>query len=704
GLVENVQGNIFRTRVYPIQPGGKRIVRVIYQDLAQIENDYFLFHIPIYFTNILENLDISLICAHTSNHRQPEFLPNIKFNQPFINSNGKYCSELHLVNVEPLQDEQSITYMLRTLVEEEVMYDVEIDPDDHNQAYFALCYMPPFPQYNKIIATNQQTMSICILWDASLSRANIENRNYEINILKNILDIWQSNNINVNITVIIFRNIIEEPNIFQIHDKNYWSKLNQLLTNLSYDGATNLFQLSTISTSIPNITHYFLFSDCLSTISNDDPTLLNQLTTKPIWIFNANSAHEPTNFSLINYLTNTSGGNYISRDKIIAQNSAKIIIELIDKPQSRYINTDIINDTNIHDIYPSHSIILTSNSERFILVGKMSSAISAKISINFSNSNQIHRKELIIDKTNLTFENYGLLRRLYAKQMLSELIAFPEKNKQHILEIGMKYSIVNDFTSILVLETLQQHIQYNICPHPSRKTLYNDYIKYQQNKTQQESIRSQTKLTAILNLWQARCTWYDKKITDEDRTNAFKRKTSNPHDVDVHLMSRSQNRLNFRMSSRSFRTVDESATISLRSEPGILLRLESQYSALSNNVELTFNDKEHGECLDDDRSTIVHHRNTAAYGHSITLQNWDPQTPYIDKIKSTTNLQKAYQIYLDERQSYLKSPSFYFDIASYFFSKARSSISKSSSSSIDIFNKHHSISIFGIKIFSHDTH
>ncbi|CAF4122146.1 unnamed protein product, partial [Rotaria sordida] len=195
GLVENVQGNIFRTRVYPIQPGGKRIVRVIYQDQAQIENDYFLFHIPIYFTNILENLDISLICAHTSNHRQPEFLPNIKFNQPFINSNGKYCSELHLVNVEPSQDEQSITYMLRTVVAEEVMYDVEIDPDDHNQAYFALCYMPPFLQNNKIITANQQTMSICILWDASLSRANIENRNYEINILKNILDIWQSNNI-----------------------------------------------------------------------------------------------------------------------------------------------------------------------------------------------------------------------------------------------------------------------------------------------------------------------------------------------------------------------------------------------------------------------------------------------------------------------------------------------------------------------------
>ncbi|CAF0848965.1 unnamed protein product [Rotaria sordida] len=114
-------------------------------------------------------------------------------------------------------------------------------------------------------------------------------------------------------------------------------------------------------------------------------------------------------------------------------------------------------------------------------------------------------------------------------------------------------------------------MKLNICSHPSRKTLYNDYIKYQQNKTQQESTKSQAKLTAVLNLWQARCT-----------------------------------------------------------------------------------------CS-----------------------------------------QTAYQIYLDERQSYSKSSSFYFDITSYFFSKVRSSISKPSS--IETFNKHYSISIFCIKIFSHDT-
>ncbi|CAF4375346.1 unnamed protein product, partial [Rotaria sordida] len=104
------------------------------------------------------------------------------------------------------------------------------------------------------------------------------------------------------------------------------------------------------------------------------------------------------------------------------------------------------------------------------------------IAVNFIISNQIHCKELKIDKVDSTSENYALLRRLYAKQMLSELSAFPEKNKKRILDIGLKYSLVSNFTSILVLETLQQHIEHNICTHQSRRKLYNDYVTYQNNK------------------------------------------------------------------------------------------------------------------------------------------------------------------------------------------------------------------------------
>jgi hypothetical protein len=152
GFVEMVTENIFRTKVYPIVAGGIRIVRVIYQDQAQIENDNFLFNIPIYFTTTLNSLDVSLVCAQTSNNYQPKFLS--KFNQQFIESNGKYCSELHLVNVQPLKNEQCITYMLENLILAQPICNVEINPDNPNQAYFALCYVPPLLPNNNIMFNN----------------------------------------------------------------------------------------------------------------------------------------------------------------------------------------------------------------------------------------------------------------------------------------------------------------------------------------------------------------------------------------------------------------------------------------------------------------------------------------------------------------------------------------------------------------------
>ncbi|CAF3461437.1 unnamed protein product [Rotaria socialis] len=726
GLVEMVKGNIFRTRVYPMPPGGIRIVRVIYQDQAQMENDCFLFHIPIDFNTILENLDMSLVCIHASNDDQPKFVSNVKFQQPFVNSNGRYCSEIHQTNVQPMKDEQCITYKLKNLTPGQPIHSVEIDPDDRSQAYFALSYIPPLSQSSSTVPNNQKTMSICILWDASLSRANLENRNHEIQMLKKILNTWESNGININLTVVVFRNELEEPRSFNLQVQDYWSKINQFLTNVSYDGATNLFQLATLSTTIPNVTHYFLFSDCLSTIGNDEPAFFNNLTTKPIWIFNANATHEPSNFPLINYLTNLSSGGYISREKIMAQNNAIDIVQWIDRPQTRYFNTNTINDTDVHDIYPSHSITLAPNTERFILVGKMSSSTTANIAVNFLISNQLHRKELKINKVDPKSENYGLLRRLYAKQMLTELTAFPEKNKKRILDIGLKYSIVSDFTSILVLETLQQHIQHQICPHQSRTKLYNDYMAYQNNKKQQESTKTQTKLNAVLHLWQTRCTWYDKEITDKDRKKALEMSSSSEDDSSprnsmlyqrmparsainnnsyarrpqVMACSASRTRhlqsMNYNMCYERSSSPQISYMQSL-SKPGASVNMsdddeEEMHVSMSSSINEESQISNQRSLVD--RLATTTNSNPTSSSQTITLQNWDPQTPYMDKIKSSNSIQTAYQIYLNERQSYSKSPSFYFDIASYFFLQARSS--NPQQSSIDKFNQIHSMSHSGI--------
>ena len=697
GFVEMVTGNIFRTRVYPVEADGTRTVRVIYQDQAQVQENNFLYDIPMYFTTTLMNLDVTLICLQASNQQPPKVLSN--YDQQFVQSNGRCYSELHLVNVQPSTGDQCIQYMIQNSSPTQPICGVEIDPENPNEAYFALCYVPASFPNNTHADLNRDPMSIGLLWDASLSRTNAENRQYEIAILEKLLAIWRANNIHVDITLIVFRNALEEPILFPSSDVDQTTKLRQVLNSILYDGATNISQLATISTILPNATHYFLFSDCLSTIGNDGPNTLNNFPTKPIWIFNANLPKDPINHPLINYLNNLSGGGYISRDKILSANDANEILTWIRSPQSKYISTDILDNSHVRDIYPSHPMTLTANTKQFLLVGKIASSTSAKIAVNFLIANQVHRKELLIDRVNTSSENYGLLRRLYARQMLTELTAFPERNKQRILDIGMKYSIVSDFTSIMVLETLQQHIEHNICPHKSRHRLYQEYQNYQKKKTEETNNKKQAKITAVLALWQQRCSWYDRIISDRDQTNPYKRRIDllNLLESDsmrkiFRSMREEDSHIQLRMCDDRERDRSAPQTNSLRFTSHQQELLDREYENLLTLLDANNHSRTDGvseECCYNSPSPVANGTDDNSADHtttqSIVVQNWNPQTPYMDKIKTSISLQNAYEIYLNERQSYSKSPSFYFDIASYFLSQARTATPHASS--IDTFNQ-----------------
>jgi len=57
-----------------------------------------------------------------------------------------------------------------------------------------------------------------------------------------------------------------------------------------------------------------------------------------------------------------------------------------------------------------------------------------------------------------------------------------------------------------------------------------------------------------------------------------------------------------------------------------------------------------------------------ATGPTISLQAWNPQTPYLEKIKKSAP-GKAYETYLEQREDFRKSPGFFLDCADYFFAE-----------------------------------
>ena len=74
-------------------------------------------------------------------------------------------------------------------------------------------------------------------------------------------------------------------------------------------------------------------------------------------------------------------------------------------------------------------------------------------------------------------DNLGAnVKRIWAQKKVSELEQNSKENKDEIKELCMKYGLVSDYTSLIVLETVWDYIQYEIEPPAELRKEY-DRIK-----------------------------------------------------------------------------------------------------------------------------------------------------------------------------------------------------------------------------------
>ena len=70
----------------------------------------------------------------------------------------------------------------------------------------------------------------------------------------------------------------------------------------------------------------------------------------------------------------------------------------------------------------------------------------------------------------------SLLRRLWAQRKLDDLLIHEQRNRQEIIALGKEFGLVTPFTSLMVLETLQQYLQYQIEPRKSLPAMRTAYL------------------------------------------------------------------------------------------------------------------------------------------------------------------------------------------------------------------------------------
>lgn len=596
GLLEHVEGNSYRARIYPIPAKGtKRMVIAFENDLELLSDGNLNYDLPLGFKDKLEKFKIT-IKVHSENVK-PIIVKNSLTTIDFKKSEDYFIADLEKTN---FYANQSISIQIPTK-NNSISHFTSLE---NNEYYFYTSILPKTEIRPKIFKEN-----ITLLWDVSLSMVGRDLKK-EIQLIESLI-----NSINTkSIRLITFSTEIHNDEKFIIQNGN-WNILREYLENLTYDGATDFSILSKIDLQDSEC---FLFSDGLTNLSSK-----NEISNKNI--IHVISSNQQSEFKYARNIADASGGHFVN----LTNQSVLNAYESLLKEPFRFIKADY-NSENISETFPS---ISTPVNGIFNFSGKFNGAY-AKLTLHFGYGQEITESVNLTLTNNHNVSNRSL-EKMWARSKLEEMEKL-QLDEKVLQQHAKKYSIVSPYTSLIVLDRLEDYVTHQIVPPVE---LQKEYFEIVENNKLLNSKSEKENLDRIVNMYQKKIDWWKTDFQAIKKEKATKKNDESGmiiNDSAVHL------EINYNITntySFSAPIANGCATTSL------------DVSDL--NIE---------DPVFDIETSNIKRKN------QIKLSNWDPNAPYMKEIKKSSK-KDLYQTYLKLRSQYQRSPSFYLDVSDYFFAQ-----------------------------------
>jgi tetratricopeptide (TPR) repeat protein len=598
GLMEWIKGNNFRTRIYPLLGLGTRTVSVSYISQLAASGNNNLLRLPIGFKKKVDRFSLNVKVIDKG--QNPVFQKGVPRGLVFYNWGNSYRANLKLENYL-LNDDLILQLNASTKP------NIRVEKNKNDRYHFSV-FLPETSIRKAQLQLNQNNSTpsfkrITILWDASGSMGKVD-RKREIDLLRDYFS--RDPDGRVTVKLIFFRNLKLKAKTFFIDNKGRGlDALIQAIKNVDYDGGT------TLAAIYPNQKGkkqdcYFLFSDGLGNFGNDNAGKFSV----PVYVF---SAFSGANHSLLEYIANSSGGLYFN---LLTQNHHTVLSGIGKTPYS-FISAEY-KGKEIASIYP-HSPKPVKG--RFILMGKLLTG-KAIITLNFGVAGKIvTRIPVTISKDQVSQGN--MLETLWAQQKITDLMVLPKRNRNALMAVGKQYGLVTPGTSLLVLETISQYIQYKIEPPESLPLMRKEYHQKMMRKEKERSDKMGQKLERIAQEWQQQITWWQRTFV-----------------------------------LPKARKIQKKEVASMETTEGIGFDYGVEGGVVGGVI---------GEPLGRKVLPIMlHSTQKKANNARISITSWDPDTPYLRAIKAAVKGQ-AFKFYMAQKKTYGHAPAFYLDCADYFF-------------------------------------
>jgi len=436
GLLEKVDGNNFRTRIYPIPANGCRTVLIGYEQLLSLNSNYaFVYSLPLHFIEPIKQFDFSITVA--SNYI-PEVGSDCNTNLKFEELNKVFTSSVSKQNFKP---DGAFTINVPKTADA-----TEISMQSVNGQYYFL--LNTFPQVKKIEKKIPNVISV--IWDASLSGMNRDHKK-ELELLDAYIKAKGS------LTINLFKADIDikKLNTYSISNGN-WSELRKTLEDIDYDGASNLSNLA----NLPGANEYLFFTDGLHNWGSIDNMVL---TKSPIYTI---CAATTANYSLLKYISAATGGTFINLNESDIATAQKYLTE----QTLQFLG--IKPAAGITEVYPSVATPLVNGCS----IAGISNTGSAGIFLQYGYGSTVTFEQYLDINFNAHNTRFINIEKIWAQKKIAELDIQYEKNKEAITALGKKYSVITRSTSLIVLDAVEDYVRYDIEPPAELMEAYTSLI------------------------------------------------------------------------------------------------------------------------------------------------------------------------------------------------------------------------------------
>lgn len=482
GLMEKVEGNNFRTRIYPIPANGIRTVLIGYEEELTLNNNQALtYKLALDYKTAIPNFSLKATVFESTQKPELEEQPDGSFS--FQGSGKNYMAEMNKSNFQPDKP------LVIDLPKSNDMPEVLLQPAGDN--YYFLVNDFPCSQSRKRIWSNH----LGIIWDVSLSGLQRDHKK-ELALLDAIIQQKQ----NLTIELGLLNNRFIKKGNYTIVNGN-WKDLKQVLQTLVYDGGTDFSSINpsifaNINLPIISADEYLFFTDGLSTFGEATVNIHQPL--------NCINAAVRADYSMLKYISQKNAGQFINLNTVAVGDAVKMLSQ--ETLQFMGIKT---NDV-VSEVYPSMPIAVNGH----VSVAGIMNGASTSIVLQYGYGQNVILEKTVQLKASEQSNTAINISRVWAQKKIGEMDVQYEKNKEDINLLGKQFGIITRNTSLIVLETLNDYIQYEIEPPVE---LRGEYDKTMANKWVQIQQRTNGLLNNALSISNILGTWWNTEFVVKKR-------------------------------------------------------------------------------------------------------------------------------------------------------------------------------------------